>query len=209
MGIKTGATPLVTFSTRDSTSSSCSGGDLGCKLTNQSKEPYKGKRFPTYFKFRGKDYGYVLKRECDLDKRCRIPFETDAQNDYFSRDIDPGEFALRTLRDGALVEVDSYTLNIQNGTATLTVAMPAGISVGMELTFLATVNDSTQLSPFENRFLVKVNAPTKKKGKSKKTVWLATGRDRRERYGPGWKLRFGRPITHRRGTPRVPWRLHG
>ncbi len=51
--------------------------------------PYIGKRFPTYFKFKDKDYGSELQRDCHINIRCRISFETDAINDYFSRDIEP------------------------------------------------------------------------------------------------------------------------
>lgn len=51
----------------------------------QREEVFQGKPHPTYFKFKGKDYGKTLTRDCNLNQRCRITFETDADNDYFSR----------------------------------------------------------------------------------------------------------------------------
>jgi hypothetical protein len=44
---------------------------------SQREKEFEGKHHPTYFKFKGKDYGKVLSRDCNLGQRCRIIFETD------------------------------------------------------------------------------------------------------------------------------------
>ena len=57
--------------------------------TTAEDKPYDGKTYPTFFKFKGKDYGHVLNRESHINMRCRISFETDAANDYFSAALTP------------------------------------------------------------------------------------------------------------------------
>lgn len=42
------------------------------------EKPFEGKRFPTFFKFKGKDSGAEISRDCHSNARCRIVFETDA-----------------------------------------------------------------------------------------------------------------------------------
>ena len=67
----------------------------------KKEQTYSGKQFPTYFKFKGKDYGVVLERETHRNMRCRISFETDADNDYFSRTLETGEFTLSVSPSGS------------------------------------------------------------------------------------------------------------
>ena len=64
------------------------------KQAAADEKPFEGKKYPTYFKFKGKEYGFHFQREANINARCRIAFETDGVNDYLSRSIDPGEFAL-------------------------------------------------------------------------------------------------------------------
>ena len=114
--------------------------------------------------------------------RCRIVFETDVVNDYFSRSIDPGEFSLFIVSGDHRLPVKNYTLNLQNGIATLTLQLPANCRVGDELRFVATVVDRTQLDPFENCFVLNVKEaaePTKgKKGGRRKPPGEREGDER-------------------------------
>ena len=122
-----------------------------------SESPYNGERYPTFFRFKGKEYGLELARESHINMRCRIAFETDAVNDYFSRNVDRGDFRLHLLANGNRAPVSSYVgPNLQNGVATLSVQLPANCCVGDQLRFLATVSDATRIEPFENRFTVMV-----------------------------------------------------
>lgn len=129
----------------------------------QSESKFVGKRYPTYFKFRGKDYGVVLKRDCHINMRCRISFETDADNDYFSRDVDKGEFSLYIVSGSLQLRspVGNYTMNLQNGLANLNVELPGNCRVGNDLFFVATVTDPTQIDIFENSFVVQVKQAIK------------------------------------------------
>jgi len=126
------------------------------KVKEQETE-FQGKRHPTYFKFKDRDYGRELRRDCHINQRARIVFETDAANDYFSRPSDKGQFTLeQVFEHGKTSATDFVGPNLQNGIATLTVRLPANCDVGDSLCFEATVTDPTVLAPFVNRFAVEV-----------------------------------------------------
>jgi len=119
------------------------------------KEQYIGKEFPTYFKI-------LLKgaKECPINSKFRVQYETDATNDYFERDNLPGEFGLCLKEE----EFTDYILNLWNGIATLSANLPEKVNIGDTLDYESIVNDSTQFKPFEDHFQVKVSKPRKKKG---------------------------------------------
>ena len=75
------------------------------------ERPFEGKTFPTYFKFMEREYGTELRRNCHLNMRFRIAFETDAVNEYFHRNIDPGSFSLYVLTNGAKLGVKDCSIN--------------------------------------------------------------------------------------------------
>jgi len=123
----------------------------------EDEKPYQGKRFPTFFKFKGLEYGEVLVRETAKNMRARIVFETDAESDYFGRDSEKGEFSLHIVAGNRHVAVASYVgPNLHNGIATLNVALPENCQIGDELHYLAVVTDPSRVEPFENRFTVRV-----------------------------------------------------
>ena len=134
------------------------------KVREQEKE-FRGKRHPTYFKFKDKDYGKELCRDCHINQRARIVFETDAVNDYFSRGDDKGQFRLETVCEGASTPVSDFVgPNLQNGIATLTVRLPDNCNVGDKLRFHATVNDPTLVEPYTNVFIIDVKQEAESNG---------------------------------------------
>lgn len=125
----------------------------------ETQKPFEGKKHPTFFKFKGKEYGKLLQRDCQINQRCRITFETDAANDYFSRSIDKGDFSLERVAGELRTPVSSYVgPNLQNGIATFTLSLPDNVQPGDELTFLATVSDPVLVDPFANAFTLKILA---------------------------------------------------
>ena len=50
---------------------------------------FKGRKFPTYFRFAKEPKGGLIKRS-PINRSVRVEFETDAANDYFSRTDSPG-----------------------------------------------------------------------------------------------------------------------
>jgi len=145
----------------------------GLRLSNPFKtenvksrqDSFVGSRYPTYFKFKGKEYGAEQTRNCHINMRCRLTFETDAANDYFDRDTDPGYSQVMMENGDGLHDVNDYALNLQNGIATLNLPLPSNCRVNSEHSFLCRVGDSTRIAPFENRFTVTVMAPTELKGR--------------------------------------------
>ncbi len=75
-------------------------------------------------------FGTKLKRACHINMRARLVFETDAENEYFSRDIDPGSFQLYQISAGNKAVVEDYVLNLQSGIATLSLRLPPNCQEG-------------------------------------------------------------------------------
>jgi hypothetical protein len=174
---------------------------LGDRATNpfkaktvQSQEKrFEGKRYPTYFRFKGKDYGEKLERTCHINMRARFSFETDAMNDYFSRQVDPGSFTVDMLDPNSeSFAVTDYSLNLQNGIGTLNLKLPSNCAVGQTLECIVTVTDSTQLEPFRNAFQLRVKPaaePSGKRGGRRKPPSETEGEEREVPTGiqlPNW-----------------------
>jgi hypothetical protein len=124
------------------------GQDIGNPLKSKQvgeQEKYVGRKYPTYFKIVDKD----IYKEAELGRRFRVQFETDAVNDYFSRDTDVGEFL---LYEGAS-EARNYHVNLVNGVATLNVDLPENIDVGDTVSYMCRVTDSSRIDPFVNEFV--------------------------------------------------------
>ena len=121
-------------------------------VTGSAKQ-FIGKRFPTFFRIHGNRTEQVYNRQCPINSRFRISFETDAENEYFGREVDPGQFSL--LLDNHL-EKPRLSLNLINGTAYLTVSLPHGVRVGDQLSYTAIVNDAAHPLPISNPFTVTV-----------------------------------------------------
>src|SRR5207248_483335 len=131
----------------------------------EEEQPFEGKRFPTFFKLKGKDYGQELLRETPINMRSRITFETDAENDYFGRPSETGRFSLFIINGEDRAPVTDYVgPNLQNGIGTLSVQLPLNCQVGDRLRFLAVVTDSSRVDPFENRFTVRVRPAVQPSG---------------------------------------------
>ncbi len=112
--------------------------------------PYAGKRFPTYFRIL-KEPNEGLVKDCPLNLKCRVEFETDAENDYFSRGESPGMFSC--LPDcGALG-------NLWNGNMSATFHVPEGAKVGETVAMRVEVTDETRVSPFGCDFRIRIQPP--------------------------------------------------
>ena len=118
---------------------------------------FRGKRFPSFFRFRNMDYGKELQRTTALNARSRIMFETDVVNDYFSRGNFAGSHILRS-HDPRLVDsaMPDHTLNLQNGVATLNLTLPVWADVNDQIRYELVVEDATLVEPFVNSFVIGV-----------------------------------------------------
>ncbi|GAH15943.1 unnamed protein product, partial [marine sediment metagenome] len=120
------------------------------KQTEVTKQAiFKGKTFPSYFKL-SKEYSKEKPKICAINRRFQIQFETDAENGYFKRDKEPGELTLKFSG----TPIKDYSLNLWNGLATLTIAIPADAKVGDCIFFHSEVTDITKIEPFLNEFYI-------------------------------------------------------
>ena len=133
---------------------------FGAKLANPFKleetgigQMYEGNKYPTYFRLKRKTHKEII-RSCPINWRFRVQFETDATNDYFNRDDDPGQFTL--YANG--IEVDNYALSLWYGTANLTVSLPKGTRSNQIIQFNSTVKDATKWQPFEDSFKIIIDS---------------------------------------------------
>jgi hypothetical protein len=111
------------------------------------QQKFLGRVFPTYFRIRLKDT-----KKCHINMKCRVQYETDANNDYFERSDLPGKFGLWVQEN----EITDYILNLWNGLATLTLTLPEKAQVGDIIEYHSIVEDPTQPRSFEDRFAIEV-----------------------------------------------------
>lgn len=152
------------------------------KLKDAGKQKkFIGKRYPTFFKLT-KTYDELHPKTCHLNKKYRIQFETDVENDYFIRDIDPGFFEITHNNKN----IEDFSCNLWNGLATLTVRLPEYVRIGNLLDYKIIVKDRTQ-DPFINELKVKVIEPDSNfdgnNGKRKEPRGNEDDEDRKDQAG--------------------------
>ncbi len=122
-----------------------------------------GKRFPTKFHFKGHEPEFELVRVARLNSHVRIVFETDAANDYFKREEEPGEFSLLLVKSGELCQATNYQRpRVHNGIANLSLVLPEWAMVGDQLRFEAQVIDPSRPDAFRNAFTLNITAEKEK-----------------------------------------------
>src|SRR5690606_25668901 len=112
-------------------------------------QTYVGKQFPTFFRIAREPKSGLVKR-CPLNRSCRVEFETDADNDYFSRTTDPGRLEIR----GAPSRIGA--VHLWNGKASIRLAPPTTSNPGDQLRVHVSVSDVSRVTPFESTFSIEV-----------------------------------------------------
>jgi hypothetical protein len=124
----------------------------------QEEKPFKGEIFPSFFKIKNVPYGEVHKRDCPINYRMRLSFETDARDDYFARRIEGGKFSLTWVDEvGAEHKVSTVGPNLRHGAASVMVTLPDGVEVGKVVDLVARTEDTR--NRFENRIDVTIRPP--------------------------------------------------
>lgn len=116
-----------------------------------SQDKYKGKNFPTFFKLE-KDFPKDDPKLCPINHKFRIKYKTDAVNDYLYRDNDPGKFSLKI----AGIEIQNFSINLWNGTATLQVELPSEASVNDKFCYESEVVDINKAEPLIEEFNISI-----------------------------------------------------
>ena len=125
-------------------------------INTKNGSSYKGEWFPSRFKLI-KSYTIESPKIVSLNRRMRIQYSTDAQNDYLVRSKEPGDFQL-TLNGVSC----PYVMNLWNGSGNLNIEMPEEVEVGDVLHFRSTVTDISRHTPFEDDFYVVIGQEEKK-----------------------------------------------
>lgn len=166
---------------RTNTAGSGEDGDGGAEA---GKGPFHGRKHPTLFRFFHRSAGEVLTRNVERNRRCRIKFETDVENDYFIRADLPGHYHVEVL-EGPLegIELD-HSLTLHNGVANWSIALPDDeIAEGDQLTIQCTITDDVLQNPFVNIAKLRVvkqsestESPTPGKRLSRKGAGKVSGK---------------------------------
>lgn len=134
---------------------------LGKKLQNPTNlgaapeaEEFEGKYNPTFFTIYKKKTGSdeIYSRDAQLERKFRIRFKTDAENDFFSREKYPGTY--RLSRNGG--DSEDHIVHLHNGVATLNVELPKNAKVGDVYHYTFVVTDTNVDRDFENEFEIHV-----------------------------------------------------
>lgn len=125
-------------------------------------EKFVGKQFPTYFHFDKHKAGEEYKRTAEVGRDLRVTFQTDAQDDYFTRTSERGYMRVRVTFGDVSVEVDGASLNLRDGLARWTGPLPAQAALADVLTYDFEVVDPLATESFKNRLTVEVRARTER-----------------------------------------------
>ena len=122
----------------------------GGAFVSDHADKFSGKKHPTYFRLIGKMKKGKLTKHVPINHSFRVQFETDVQNDYFSRPEDQGYFVLKM--DGVIRTDLKQSLNLFNGIATLTISMPSDAAVGQKHVFETEIADDCIVDSMLNSF---------------------------------------------------------
>ena len=111
--------------------------------------PYEGLKFPTYFRIARESKEGLLKK-CPKNRTCRVDFETNASNDYFSRAQDSGHFAVK----GVVAPISS--VHLWNGSASARFVPPTGANPGDRYSIMIEVSDVSRVEPFASQFTMEI-----------------------------------------------------
>ena len=133
------------------------GKEGGPNNRNGTRREFVGQTHPTFFRFAKAPNTDRIHRSAEKGRKCRIKFETDVVNDYFTRASVPGSYDVELL-DGPLEGLDvSHNLVLHDGVANWSILVPDDLDVGEELTIQCTVTDTTLIEPFVNIAVIKVS----------------------------------------------------
>jgi len=112
--------------------------------------PYQGKRFPTFFRLK---LGFPTELKCPLNGARIVPFETDAENHYFTR---PREAGICTITPSEAF----MAAKLWNGIVRVILVPPATASPGEIIPVTITVSDPSRTNPICTKLLsVLVDTP--------------------------------------------------
>lgn len=177
--------------------------DLTATAPVNTKNIFNGEEFPTYFHFRNRKPGSLLARRCELGREVRIPFDTDAENNYFGRAKEKGRYSVfaadKSLKS---VKILNHSMSLYNGTATLRLDMPT-CEVGDRFRLKVLVTDNSRIDPFVNEIEATITPFIEREG--------GTGRRRKapsKEQGGDRLAPSGLSLPHVEWVYRKDWEAH-
>ncbi len=126
------------------------------------RKEFRGKRFPTFFRFHKKVDSYILERKVYLESTTRIKFDTDAQEDYFDRDRHQGFLDVEVL-DDLSQDWEPLAYSAFNGPTegivNVGLELPSEAKVGDILLLRIRVTDPSRTDAFELEAVLEVAGP--------------------------------------------------
>ena len=133
----------------------------GGSMAGASSKTFVGRRFPTYFRFRNMPDGEVLRRTANIGSTTRLRFETDAQNDYFHREVERGSYTVQICASQSWQELSNHSLTgPTSGIVRLSFDLPEIVTIGDHIKIRLTVTDPSRTDPFELEALLQVLGPS-------------------------------------------------
>lgn len=122
--------------------------DGGVGISDKFK--FEGKHHPTFFRFKGNRNS--IERNSPLNQGLHLNFETDAEDDYFSRASLHGVLDVEILHNGTLIKHLGYRIgNLRDGVLTATFDIAGSKpNKGDNFEILIKIEDETLLRPFTN-----------------------------------------------------------
>jgi len=177
--------------------------DLTATAPVDTQEDFKGEEFPTYFHFRNRKPGDILARNCEQGREVRIPFDTDAENNYFGRAKEKGRYSVFAVdQNGENVTILDHSMSLYNGTATLRMELPDA-QVGNAFTIKVLVTDNSRIDPFVNQVEATVIQFVERPGKPSTTRKPPSKDKGDDRLAPS-----GLSLPHVEWVPRKDWDSH-
>jgi hypothetical protein len=122
------------------------------RLGGEVNERYEGKVFPTYFSLKY-PHPESKPRGCEKKRTVRLTYETDAANEYFSRDSDSGNFEMYVNDQPA--SFDSF--NLSNGIGILNFEINEAYELNSTYKITTRISDiSCSATPFEDTFWIQI-----------------------------------------------------
>lgn len=143
--------------------------------SNKDKEKTKLQFYPSFFRFQKKlEENEIYNRDGNINKRLRFDFETDAENDYFLREQNHGEYSIdmnlvkKSNEHIAIKKEDQvFTQYLKDGKWLVSVKIPEQTEVGDKLELIYNINDD-QNDGWSLKSIVTIISPNEKKRRKQK-----------------------------------------
>lgn len=132
------------------------GGAITKPSVDKPKKVYEGKQFPTYLKVvKGLPSSGI--KDCPINSYCKITAETDVENQYLDRAVDPGKVYISDDKFKGHVGVKLW-----EGNVTFSISPPAGSKVGDSYLLEVGFTDVNKIKPLTINLTIKVTEAIEK-----------------------------------------------